>query len=77
MIECISLRIRFENATIIDSIPAVVNCGSGTPETIPDTFEVTRRPAREEGLLVGISSGAIMYVACRLGVSRATTVTFG
>ncbi len=32
-------------------------------EEVPKTLEVARRMAREEGLLIGISSGAIMYVA--------------
>lgn len=34
-------------------------------EEIPEIFEVTRKVAREEGLLIGISSGAIMYIALR------------
>jgi len=32
---------------------------------VPKTFETARRAAREEGLLIGISSGAILYVALR------------
>lgn len=32
---------------------------------IPKTFEVARRTAREEGLLIGMSSGAILYVALK------------
>jgi len=34
-------------------------------EDIPKIFEVARRMAKEEGLLIGISSGAIMYVALK------------
>ncbi|MCS7116975.1 MAG: cysteine synthase family protein, partial [Nitrososphaerales archaeon] len=34
-----------------------------TKEEVPKTFEVARRVAREEGLFIGMSSGAIMYVA--------------
>jgi len=34
-----------------------------TKEEIPKTFEVVQKVAREEGLLVGMSAGAIMYVA--------------
>lgn len=34
-------------------------------EEIPKTFEVARRAAREEGLLIGISAGAILYVALK------------
>jgi cysteine synthase len=34
-----------------------------TKEEIPKTFDVARKVAREEGLLVGMSAGAIMYVA--------------
>lgn len=34
-----------------------------TKEDLPKTFEVARRAAREEGLFIGMSSGAIMYVA--------------
>ncbi len=34
-----------------------------TKEEIPRTFEVARKIAREEGLLIGMSSAAIMYVA--------------
>ena len=36
-----------------------------TKEEIPETFETARRMSREEGLLVGISSGAIMCVALK------------
>ncbi len=36
-----------------------------TKEDLPKTFEVARRAAREEGLFIGMSSGAIMYVALR------------
>jgi cysteine synthase len=32
---------------------------------VPKTFEVARRAAREEGLLIGMSSGAILYVALK------------
>lgn len=34
-------------------------------EEVPKTFEVVKEIARKEGLLVGMSSGAIMYVALR------------
>lgn len=32
---------------------------------VPKTFETARRAAREEGLLIGMSSGAILYAALR------------
>jgi cysteine synthase A len=32
---------------------------------MPKVFEVARRMAREEGLLIGMSSAAIMYVALK------------
>ncbi|MGQ9726408.1 MAG: hypothetical protein ACUVQL_04695, partial [Candidatus Bathycorpusculaceae bacterium] len=32
---------------------------------VPKTFEVARRAAKEEGLLVGMSSGAILYIAVK------------
>ncbi|MBS7287340.1 MAG: PLP-dependent cysteine synthase family protein [Candidatus Freyarchaeota archaeon] len=34
-------------------------------EQVPETFEVARRIARMEGLLIGMSSAAIMYVALK------------
>ncbi len=34
-------------------------------EDIPKTFKVARKMAKEEGLLIGMSSGAIMWVALR------------
>lgn len=34
-------------------------------DEVPKTFEVARRAAREEGLLIGMSSGAILYVALK------------
>jgi len=34
-----------------------------TKEELPQTFEVARRLAREEGLIIGLSAGSIMYVA--------------
>jgi cysteine synthase len=34
-----------------------------TTEEVPRTFEVVHRMAKEEGLLIGMSAGAIMYVA--------------
>ena len=34
-----------------------------TKEELPKTFEVARRLAREEGLVIGLSAGSIMYVA--------------
>ena len=34
-----------------------------TKDEVPKTFEVARRTAREEGLFIGMSAGAIMYVA--------------
>ncbi len=34
-------------------------------EDVPKTFKVARRMAKEEGLLIGMSSGAIMWVALR------------
>jgi cysteine synthase len=34
-------------------------------EDMPKIFEVARRMAKEEGLLIGISSGAIMYIALK------------
>ncbi|MEM3700373.1 MAG: PLP-dependent cysteine synthase family protein [Candidatus Bathyarchaeia archaeon] len=36
-----------------------------TESEVPKTFEVARRAAREEGLLIGMSSGAILYVALK------------
>jgi len=36
-----------------------------TGEEVPRTAEVARRAAREEGLLVGMSAGAILHVALR------------
>jgi len=36
-----------------------------TKEEMSETFEVTRKTAKEEGLLVGMSSGAILYVALK------------
>jgi cysteine synthase len=36
-----------------------------TSEEVHETFEVARKTAREEGLLVGMSSGAILYVALK------------
>jgi len=32
-------------------------------EEIPETFEIARKTAKEEGLLVGMSSGTVLYVA--------------
>jgi len=34
-------------------------------DELPKTFEVARKAAREEGLLIGMSSGAILYVALK------------
>jgi cysteine synthase len=34
-------------------------------EETPETFEVVRKVAREEGLLIGMSAGTIMYVALK------------
>jgi len=34
-------------------------------ENVPETFEVARAASREEGLFIGMSSGAIMHVALR------------
>ena len=34
-----------------------------TKEKVSNTFEIARKTAREEGLLIGMSAGAIMYVA--------------
>jgi cysteine synthase len=34
-------------------------------EELSETFEVARRAAREEGLLIGMSAGAILYVALK------------
>lgn len=34
-------------------------------EEVPETFEIARKTAKEEGLLVGMSSGAVLYVALR------------
>jgi len=34
-------------------------------DEVPKTFEVARQMAQKEGLLIGMSSGAIMYVALR------------
>ena len=34
-------------------------------EGVPETFEVARRAAREEGLLIGMSAGAILHVALK------------
>jgi cysteine synthase len=34
-------------------------------DEVPKTFEVARRAAREEGLLIGMSSGAILYAALK------------
>lgn len=36
-----------------------------TDEEVPKTFEIARRAAREEGLLIGMSAGAVMYIALR------------
>jgi len=32
---------------------------------MPKVFEVARRMAREEGLLIGMSSAAVMYIALK------------
>ncbi len=32
-------------------------------EELPKTFEIARRIAREEGLLIGLSAASIMYIA--------------
>lgn len=48
------------NQTIIDQLIQVSN---------EDAFEITRRLAREEGLLVGISSGAAVSAALQVAVS--------
>jgi len=48
------------NQTIMDQLIQVSN---------EDAFEITRRLAREEGLLVGISSGAAVSAALRVAVS--------
>ena len=42
------------------SFDEIIEMGSAT---IPDIHETARKLAKEEGLLVGISSGAIMYIA--------------
>lgn len=34
-------------------------------EEMPETFQVARRAARQEGLLMGMSAGAILYVALK------------
>ena len=36
-----------------------------TQEEVPETFKVAREVAKREGLLVGMSSGAILYVALK------------
>lgn len=36
-----------------------------TREEVPETFKVAREVARKEGLLVGMSSGAILYIALK------------
>lgn len=58
------------DASVVDEIIQV---------TAPDAFETARRLAAEEGLLAGVSSGAIVWaalqVAARLGEGK-TVVTF-
>jgi cysteine synthase len=36
-----------------------------TKEELPKTFEVARKVARKEGLLIGMSAGTIMYIALK------------
>ncbi len=45
------------NMSILDDI---------IPVTDEDSYEYTQRVAKEEGLLVGISSGAALYAACQV-----------
>lgn len=45
-----------------ESFDEIVQISEGE---IPKTFQVARRAAREEGLLIGMSAGAILYVALR------------
>jgi len=44
-------------------------------DDVAKTFEVARRAAREEGLLVGMSSGAILYVALKKAKEQSKSKT--
>lgn len=56
---------REENPTQLFRKEAFDEVYEISSEEVKESFEVARRLAREEGLLVGMSSAAIMYIALR------------